>query len=169
MPKKTTGSNSAPRATRPHMPGYGLPKGTKGLIPWKWADERLARSHNYWIITVRPDGRPHAAIVWGIWVDGHVYFSTGRQSRKARNLVANPACVLGTENAADAVIVEGRATEITDRARIERLGKPYSKKYKGWTLDPKLGPIFEVRPAIAFGLREKTFKAATRWIFEERE
>ncbi len=77
--------------------------------------------------------------------------------------------MLGTENAADAVIVEGRATEITDRARIERLGKPYSKKYKGWTLDPKLGPIFEVRPAIAFGLREKTFKAATRWIFEERE
>ena len=30
-----------------------------------------------------------------------------------------------------------------------------------------MGPIFEVRPKVAFGLREKTFKATTRWTFSE--
>ena len=28
-----------------------------------------------------------------------------------------------------------------------------------------MGPVFEVRPRAAFGLREKTFRAATRWMF----
>ena len=31
----------APRASRPHMPGYGLPEGTEGLMPWQWAEQRL--------------------------------------------------------------------------------------------------------------------------------
>ena len=33
-------------------------------------------------------------------------------------------------------------------------------------LDPEMGPIFEVAPRVVFGLREKTFKATTRWVFE---
>ena len=33
------------------MPGYGiLPAGEgTGLLPWEWAVERLARSHDYWL------------------------------------------------------------------------------------------------------------------------
>jgi hypothetical protein len=61
-----SGHGNAPRAARPHMTGYGLPKGRKGLLPWTWAQRRLARSHNYWLITVRPNRRPHAMPVWGI-------------------------------------------------------------------------------------------------------
>lgn len=147
------------------MPGYGLPKGTKGLLPWRWAETRLARSHNYVLITVKPDAAPHAMIVWGIWVDGRFYFSTGRQSRKARNLAANAACVVCTENAAEAAIVEGTAAEVSDAALVKKLGAPYGRKYKPWTLDPNLGPVFEVTPRVVFGLREKTFTAATRWRF----
>ena len=41
------------------MPGYGLPSGTKGLLPWTWAERRLRRSHNYWLTTVRPNASPH--------------------------------------------------------------------------------------------------------------
>ncbi len=149
------------------MPGYGLPKGTKGLLPWRWAARQLTRSHNYIIVTVRPDSTPHAMILWGIWVDNRFCFSTGRKSRKARNLASNPACVICTENLAAGAIVEGTAAEVTDPARIEALGRPYYRKYKPWTLDPEMGPIFEVVPRVAFGLREKTFKAATRWTFAE--
>ena len=29
------------QSSRPHMPGYGLPKGSKGLLPWSWAEQRL--------------------------------------------------------------------------------------------------------------------------------
>jgi pyridoxamine 5'-phosphate oxidase-like protein len=163
MPLKRRTAAREPTASRPYMPGYGLPKGTKGLLPWRWAETRLARSHNYWLITVRPDSTPHAMLVWGIWVDGRFYFSTGRQSRKARNLAVNRACIVGTERADEAVVVEGNAVEITDAARFKTLGVTYQRKYRPWKLDPSLGPVFEVEPRVIFGLREKTFKNATRW------
>jgi nitroimidazol reductase NimA-like FMN-containing flavoprotein (pyridoxamine 5'-phosphate oxidase superfamily) len=147
------------------MPGYGLPAGQRGLLPWAWAERRLRRSHNYWLMTVRPDATPHAMPVWGIWVDGGFFFSTGRQSRKARNLAANGSCVVCTEQSAEAVVIEGTAAEVSDPAALKRLAPVYHKKYTPWTLDPEMGPIFEVRPRVIFGLREKTFKAATRWIF----
>jgi nitroimidazol reductase NimA-like FMN-containing flavoprotein (pyridoxamine 5'-phosphate oxidase superfamily) len=148
------------------MPGYGMPRGSKGLLSWRWARQRLERSHNYYVMTVRPDATPHAMPVWGVWVDGRFYFSTGATSRKARNLAANPSCVICTEQAAEAVIVEGRAAA-ADAARIADVAPFYAKKYKPWKLDPAMGPIFEVRPRVAFGLREKTFKAMTRWVFAD--
>lgn len=57
-------SSKTPKASRPHMPGYGLPKSSKGLLSWKWAESKLNKSRQYWVITVRPDGRPHAMPVW---------------------------------------------------------------------------------------------------------
>lgn len=111
--KKRTSAPTRPKASRPHMPGYGLPKGSKGLLPWGWADERLKKSHNYWITTVKPDGSPHTMVVWGLWQDGRVISSTGSKSRKARNLAQNSNCVVCTELANEAVIVEG-VVEIAD-------------------------------------------------------
>lgn len=158
--------STIPTASRPHMPGYGILPATegKGLLKWKWAAERLAKSHSYWLVTVRPEGAPHAMPIWGIWVDSAFYFSTGRKSRKGQNLATNPRCVLCTEDPEDAVVVEGVAEEIADPAEIKRLGVPYHKKYKPWKLDPKLGPVFGVRPKVVFGLQEKNFvESATRW------
>jgi nitroimidazol reductase NimA-like FMN-containing flavoprotein (pyridoxamine 5'-phosphate oxidase superfamily) len=147
------------------MPGYGLPTGTRGLLPWTWAEDRLRRSHNYLIVTVRGDGRPHVMPVWGIWADGAFFFSTGRESRKAQNLSGNPSCIVCTEKLAEEVIVEGIAVEVTDAARLKELAPAYHRKYKPWKLEPDLGPVFAVEPRVVFGLREKTFKAATRWLF----
>jgi nitroimidazol reductase NimA-like FMN-containing flavoprotein (pyridoxamine 5'-phosphate oxidase superfamily) len=156
-----------PKASRPHMPGYGLPRSRRGLLRWPWAAERLRRSHNYWIITTRADGGPHAMPVWGLWLDGRFYFSTGRQSRKARNLASNPRCVVCNELAEAAVIVEGTAWEVTDPALIARLAPLYQRKYRPWKLDPDQGPIYEVRPRVAFGILERTFpRSTTRWVFE---
>ena len=165
--RKKASPPRAPRASRPRMPGYGMPTGTKGLLTWAWAEKRLLASHNYYLTTVRPDGTPHVMPLWGIWVDDRLYFSTGAKSVKARNLAANAACVICTENAAEAVVVEGTASTIASPARITELSPHYAKKYKGYTLDPKMGPIFEVRPKVAFGLREKTFKSTTRWTFAQ--
>ena len=123
----TRGTKSQPKASRPHMPGYGLPKGQKGLLAWTWASERLRKSHNYWVATVRADGRPHLMPVWGLWMDGAFYFSTGRQSRKAKNLATNSTCVICTENSAEAVIVEERAGTPT---RVDRFMSRYQQKYK---------------------------------------
>jgi nitroimidazol reductase NimA-like FMN-containing flavoprotein (pyridoxamine 5'-phosphate oxidase superfamily) len=165
--EKVTARRRTPKGQRPRMPGYGMPTGAKGLLAWTWAERRLRSSHNYYVMTVRPDATPHAMPVWGIWVDGRFYFSTGGQSRKARNLAANAACVICTENAAEAVVVEGTAAAVTDAARVGALAPHYARKYKSFTLDPKLGPIFEVRPTVVFGLSERRFKSTTRWTFPE--
>jgi Pyridoxamine 5'-phosphate oxidase len=169
---KTSGRRSAPKASRPHMPGYGLPTGSKGLLPWKWADDRLRKSHNYWVATGRPTGGPHLMIVWGLWMDGAFYFGTGRQSRKAKNLAACPQCVIATEQANQAVIVEGMAEEVQDVAFRRRYINVYEKKYNfdmsAFEKDivNLKEPIYIVRPSVAFGLDEKkSLATATRWRF----
>jgi uncharacterized pyridoxamine 5'-phosphate oxidase family protein len=163
---------SSPKATRPHMPGYGLPKGTKGLLLWKWAEDRLKKSHNIWIATVRPDGRPHLMIVWGLWLEGKFYFSTGRESRKAKNLLANSNCVIATEKADQAVIVEGIAEEERDVELRRKFLRLCERKYDfdmSSFEEPVLSlkePIYVVRPKVIFGLDEKkSLNAATRWRF----
>src|SRR5215813_2271687 len=97
-------SSHPSKISRPNMPDYGIlpPDEGAGLLPWEWAAEPLSVSHNYLLATTRPDGRPHVMPVWGLWLDGAFYFSAGRQSRKARNLIANPNCVVSTERADEA-------------------------------------------------------------------
>jgi hypothetical protein len=160
-----------PEASRPEMPGYGLPENKKGLLAWKWAEQRLKKSHNYWITTVKPDGSPHTMVVWGLWLDGAFLFSTGRQSCKARNLSENPKCIVCTEHAQEAVIVEGTA-ELADVPVRREFLKKYQPKYhfdmSGMEKDilSLKEPVFAVRPRVAFGLYEKKFmSSATRWKF----
>src|SRR5260370_158120 len=118
-----------PKPSRPQIPGYGMPKSTKGLLPWKWAEQRLRKSHNYWITTVKPDGSPHTMVVWGLWQDGRLRFSTGSKSRKALNLAQNANCVVCTELANEAVIVEGIA-EVADVPARRTFLPAYDRKYK---------------------------------------
>ena len=182
MLRKKSTSILSPKASRPNMPGYGLPAGNKGLLPWSWAEQRLKKSHNYWITTIKPDGSPqkdspqnvspHTMVVWALWQDGRVLFSTGSKSRKARNLAQNANCVVATEHAHEAVIVEGIA-EIADVAARRKFLPTYGRKYKfdmGGMKDDILSmkePVFAVRPRVVFGLWEKDFVGkSTRWKFE---
>src|SRR5271154_1128081 len=151
-----------PRPSRPHIPGYGMPEGNKGLLPWSWAEQRLKKSHNYWITTVKAggsDASPHSMVVWGLWQDGRFLFSTGSKSRKARNLAQNSNCVVCTENAGEAVIIEGVA-KIADVAARRKMLPVYERKYKfdmGSMKNDILSmkePVFAVRPRLAFGLWE---------------
>lgn len=171
--KKIQSTTRRPEASRPHAPGYGLPAANKGLLPWTWAEQRLKKSHNYWITTVKPDGAPHTMVVWGLWQDGRFIFSTGSRSRKARNLAQNASCVLGTEDANEAVIVEGTA-ELADVVARRRFLPIYERKYKfdmkGMKQDilSMKEPVFAVHPRVVFGLWEKKFvDKATRWKFEK--
>ncbi len=160
------------RPSRPLISSYGLPEGTKGLLSWSWAEQRLKKSHNYWITTVRPNGAPHTMVVWGLWQSGRFLFSTGAKSVKARNLAQNKACIVCTEHAQEAVIVEGFA-EIATLAARRKFLPAYERKYK---FDMKAmkqdilsmkEPVFAVRPRVVFGLWEKYFvEKSTRWKFE---
>jgi hypothetical protein len=170
--KKSSRSSKSPKASRPLASGYGFPETTKGLLAWSWAEQRLKKSHNYWITTVKPDGSPHTMVVWGLWQDGRFLFSTGSASRKARNLEKNPNCIVCNEHAQEAIIVEGTA-EIADVAARRKMLPVYERKYKfdmSTMKDDILSmkePVFAVRPRIVFALWEKHFQSkSTRWRFE---
>lgn len=157
---------SEPVASRPHMPGYGISESLDGILPWSWAEERLCSSRNYWVSTVRRDGRPHAMPVWAVWLNGTLYFSTARTSVKARNLYANPSCVVSTERADQAVILEGTAAVVDDRAVLRPAWDAYKAKYD-WGLEGE--SMFALRPRVAFAFietAEQFATAATRWTFE---
>lgn len=173
--KSKSPRNSKPGSSRIHAPGYGFPKGKSGLLPWAWAEQRLKKSHNYWITTVSADPKqppkPHTMVIWALWQDGRILFSTGGKSQKARNLANNPHCILCNEAAHEAVIVEGTVESASLDARRKFL-PAYERKYKfdmSAMKDDILSmkePVFSVKPQLVFGLWEKHFqKRSTRWIF----
>jgi hypothetical protein len=162
-----------PIASRPHWPDAltDPPDATTGLKPWSWALERLETSHNYWIATSTP-GRSHLMVIWGIWWENSFWFSTGPRTRKARNMIENPSCVIATEKADQAIIVEGLAEQIIDHALWGQFAVPYDKKYGGELLpllESSGGAVFRVTPHLAFGQDEHAenfVQSATRWKFE---
>lgn len=152
------------------MPGYGLlgrDEGT-GLLPWQWAEERLVSSRNYWVVSLWPDGHPHAMPVWGLWHERAFWFSSSKGSRKARNLAADPRCVVTTEDAADPVIMEGSAELVTEPEALATMlaleNAKYDTNYTIDLLDPDVNSVYRVRPRWAFGLRHDDFTGSpTRW------
>lgn len=162
-----------PKVSRPYWPdALQKPSSeTTGLKSWPWALERLENSHNYWIATSRPDGRPHLMLVWGVWWQNAFWFSTGPRTRKAKNIAADPHCVIGTEKADEAVILEGVAQEITDRAVWKQIVEVYNRKYGGDVgplLETSDSCVFRVAPETAFGQDEHAENftdAVTRWTF----
>ena len=152
------------------MPGYGLlgPDEGTGLLPWQWAEERLTSSRNYWVVSHWPDGRPHAMPVWGLWHEGAFWFSSSKGSRKARNLAADPRCVVTTEDAADPVIIEGSAELVTEPEALATMlaleNAKYDTNYSIDLLDPDVNSVYRVRPRWAFSLRHDDFTGSpTRW------
>ena len=148
------------------MPGYGISESSEGLLPWIWAEERLRDSRNYWVATVRPDGRPHLMPVWAVWVSDALYFSTARTSTKARNLFANPNCSVSTEHGDEAVIIEGAVIHEEDHSALRPAWDAYKAKYD-WGLEGE--SMFALRPKVAFAFIESAEQfstAATRWRFD---
>jgi hypothetical protein len=157
-----------PVASRPYMPGYGTlpPDQGTGLLPWSWAVERLTSSHDYWVATVWPDGRPQVSPVWGAWLDDAVWFSCSPGSRKARNLAAEPRCSVTTDNALEPVIVDGIAQ--LDLRAVKAFTVAVNAKYETDYTVEFFGDnhLYRVTPATVFALKEGDFEGSpTRWRF----
>jgi pyridoxamine 5'-phosphate oxidase-like protein len=155
---------TSPHADRPSMPsGYGIASGDDGQLAWSWVERECTRSRNYWICTTRPDGRPHAIPVWGLWLDGAVLFSTDPESTKARNFTARPEAVIHLESGDEVVVLEGRI-EPMDRALLPEFVKRYEKKYSFRPSETETAGVFSLRPERVLAWREKDFPtSATRF------
>jgi len=203
MSERSSTPGTTPRAARPVMPGYGVAPADEGagLLPWSWAEDRLIRSHDYWLATVWPDGRPHVMPVWAVWfavgtvrrasgdeersgvpdarsrrggageVSGTLWFSSSVPSRKARNLRADPRCVMTTDDALEPVVVDGTADVVTDVGDIATFLAASNAKYQTDFgidfLDPAVNATFRVASDTVFSLSEDDFTGTpTRWHFD---
>ena len=159
-----------PEASRPRFhESYGIWAADQGagLLDWEWATARLERGHNYWIASASETGRPHAAPIWGLWLDGVFYFSTARASRKGRNLALNPQALVHLESGDEVVILEGRVEEVRDRGELDRLAAAYGEKYTlEITFEDPGSVVYALRPERGFAWRESDYpESATRFSF----
>jgi hypothetical protein len=143
---------SRPKITRPHFP-EGYVDHPKALLTWELVEQKLAGAKNYWLCTVRPDGRPHAVPKWAVWVDGKLYFDGSPSTRHARNLAKNPHVSLHLESGDEVVIVEGtgHASPRPSPGLGARLAQAYAAKYAALGYAPQAdqwdqGGLFEIAP-----------------------
>jgi general stress protein 26 len=137
-----------PAASRPNIP-YGILKPGEGvgLLPWSRAEERLRNAYVYWVATTTPGGRPHVIPVWGVWLDGTLYFSNGPTTRTGKNLAAGADISVHLESGEDVVILEGAAVAVRDAKLVDRVNDVYGPKYL-WK--ERMPDWYAVRPRVAF-------------------
>ena len=137
-------------------------------ISWPDAQERLAGAEMAWLVTVRPDGRPHTTPLVPVWHEGHAYFHTGETEQKYVNLQANPHVLVlvgdGRWDGGLDVALEGTARRVTDHALLQAVADRYAGRWDGrWTLTVRDGGfgntadgegfdsvLFEVTPTKAY-------------------
>jgi hypothetical protein len=152
-------------------------------IPWSRPHDLLAASATsnttFFLGTVRPDGRPHAAGVGALWHDGDLYIVSGPETRKTRNLMANPACTISVRLEGIDVILEGEANRVMNQPTLEALARLYREA--GWPAQvegdaftapysaPSAGPppwhLYRFTFHTAFGVAGAEPHGATRWRF----
>ena len=152
-------------------------------IPWSrpldLLDGGAFRDAAAFLGTVRPDGRPHSARIGAAWYDGHAYFQTGSQTRKARNLEANPACTLSTSLTGIDLVFEGFAERVTDGPTLEAVAAVW--RDGGWAAEvsgdgivapynalgtgPPPWQVYRVAAHTVFGVATAEPYGATRWRF----
>ena len=157
---------------------YGSP-----ALPWSRARDLLVEgpeNGTFFLGTVGPDGKPHAAGVGALWCDGDLYFVSGPGTRKSRNLAANPAGTISVALRGIDLVLEGEATRVTDGPTLERLAALYRED--GWPAEvegdaftapysaPSAGPppwhLYRVTFHTAFGVATEEPNGATRWRFD---
>ena len=121
---------------------------TGGLLAWQDIHDRLATALHYWVVTVRPNGRPHSVPVDGLWIDDELSFGGSDETIRHRNLLARPDVVVHLADPNKPVIVEGtcslrtpaqQAAEFMVNAAKDKYGyaPPISAYLSGvWTLTP---------------------------------
>ncbi|MBB5781291.1 pyridoxamine 5'-phosphate oxidase family protein [Nonomuraea jabiensis] len=152
-------------------------------LPWDRAHAVLTSSSGaditWFLGTVRPDGRPHAAGVGAVWYDGALHFTTGPGARKTRNLQADPNCTISVRLDGIDLTLEGTAHRVTDAATVERVAAVYAEL--GWPATaegdaitapysaPSAGPapwhLYRFSMSVAFGVATAEPHGATRWRF----
>jgi hypothetical protein len=153
-------------------------------LPWSRPHDLLAAipppSATFFLGTRRPNGTPHATPFGALWFDGDIYLVSGPDTRKSRNLAANPACTVSVALEGIDLVLEGEAARVTDEPTLAKLAALYRES--GWPVEvkgdaytapytaPSGGPppwfLYRIAFDTAFGVATQEPHGATRWRFD---
>jgi Pyridoxamine 5'-phosphate oxidase len=101
-------------------------------MPWPRALILLERAELFWVSSVRFDGRPHVTPVVAAWMDGALYFSSGPEEQKSRNLASNPHCAVttgcNTWNEGVDIVLHGEVEIVRDLYLLQRVADAFLAK-----------------------------------------
>lgn len=107
--------------------GYG---DTTRTLPWPDIRAELEKARQYWLATVRVDGRPHVVPLDGLWVDDVWYYGGSPDSVHRRTALAHPAATMHLPDPWRVVVVEGEVRLTRPEADLAaRLAKLSNEKY----------------------------------------
>jgi hypothetical protein len=146
------------------------------------ARKGLDEAEIFWLSTIQRDQRPHVTPLLAAWLDGSIYFCTGRDEQKAKNLALNSHCTLTTGTnilGGLDLVLEGDATEVAEKSVRGSVADCFESKYGAHFAAPDgtwsgLGDamrsgdvlLFRVAPAKAFGFQKGGPYSQTRWDFD---
>jgi PPOX class probable F420-dependent enzyme len=93
--------------------------------------ERLRDDITIWLCSTRPDGRPHAVVVWFLLDGDSILIFSKPNNQKLRNIEHNPNVVLAlddTKGGSQPIAIEGTAELVKDGSVATTL-PAYAKKY----------------------------------------
>jgi hypothetical protein len=152
-------------------------------LEWSRAEAALAQGPNpevaYFLGTCRLDGTPHAAGIGAQWLDGSLYFTSNPDTRKSRDLAANPKCTISVRMPGIDLVLDGSAARVTDADTLDRIAAGY--RAGGWPAQveddaltapfsaPSAGPppwhVYHFKFHSAVGVATTEPYGATRWDF----
>jgi Pyridoxamine 5'-phosphate oxidase len=155
--------------------------GSSRPLRWEDAQQRLSQGGWFWLVTVRPDGAPHAMPVFAVWSESAMFICSKDTARKSRNLDADGRCVVTTDTGDLHLIVEGTARRVRDEATLRRASGAFAATYDwptvvaGDRLDAEYGAptsggppynVYEITPTKVFALpTDAETTTPTRWRF----
>ena len=148
MPTHTADDSTAPQTS---LGAFSTPGAEP--TPWEATEWALRRIQKFQLCTVRPDGRPHVTPLLAIWTLGAMWFTTGDNEQKAKNLETNQHCVLstGTDTLTGTDhVIEGTARIVNDRATREAVATAFEEAY-GWQLTRDDGTWYRLGDAVRAG------------------
>ena len=141
-------------------------------VDWSWVAAQLIESKNYWLCSVRPDGRPHSIPRWAVYMDGRIYYDGSPETRHAQNIMTNPSVSVHLESGDQVIILEGTSAPAgkPDVDFAVRLAEAYRQKYARHGYAPQPGQwdegglyMFTPRHCLAW---TKFNEDPTKFIFE---
>ncbi len=139
-------------------------------LSWGEVERWLQQATEVWVVSVRPDGRPHAVPVDLVWVDAVAVIGAPPWSQRARNIEANREVVLHLPGTDSVAILEGRAEPLIAGPMLQRFLEIAAERYgaAAWKPEQLLGATWYLRPRSVIAWRVSDMRnTATRWTFSE--